>query len=145
MRRSAGGALASSPCLRLGRRRRRAGRPNAADDTDESAGHEREPQERHAHLESVHGQVELLLLGQRERSELDRAADADDVHGYLVEPRSDVHLLHHSGRPGAQYISTEQHRHGDDARRHDTAHDPGALGGREGPLAGHAELDPVDR
>ena len=56
-------------------------RQNAADDADESAGHERGPDERHAPLGRVHGQLwEPHLLCEQGRPGLHRAAGTDDVH-----------------------------------------------------------------
>jgi hypothetical protein len=66
-------------------------------DADESAGHEPDPDERHARLESVHGQIgDCHLHRLQGRSTVHGAAGPDDVHDRLAEPRPDVQLLRHA-------------------------------------------------
>ena|SRR6266511_2389539 len=68
--------------------------PTPANDADESARNEPEPEERHARLGSVHRQIgERLLHRLQGRPGLHCAAGADDVHDRLAEPRPDVQLL----------------------------------------------------
>ena len=101
---------------RLGRRRQETtsadGRPNAADGADEPAGHEPRPDERHARLGCVHGQLGELQLSVNK-----------DGQGFTVpqgqttftidwpQRRPDVHVLRDRRRQEPQHVREEQHLH----------------------------------